>query len=272
MTVRNLSPSDFDVLLQCFLLAFENYFVEMPTDRNYYKQKWAAAKVDYTLSYGMFQNQKMVGFIIHAVDTRNGIRTAHNIGTGVLPEFRNQKVVRAIYNFALPDLRKNGVLESTLEVITKNQRAIKAYQNIGFRIAKTYRCFKGALKHGNTALRLEEIKYADINWSEIPNQHTYAWEYQKESLANGNYKYYKVFFENHFESFFAINPDNGKIAQFEILANLPDAFKRLFTAISTISKKVIVNNVDENLTEKIDFLNQLGLEHYVNQYQMKLVI
>jgi hypothetical protein len=54
MKIKNLSNTSFDALLDCFLLAFENYYVQMPTDRNYYKKRWKAAKVNLSLSYGLF--------------------------------------------------------------------------------------------------------------------------------------------------------------------------------------------------------------------------
>ncbi len=56
MTVKNLSYTSFDELFNCFILAFEGYFVKMPAEKDYYKQRWAASKVDFNLSYGMFHN------------------------------------------------------------------------------------------------------------------------------------------------------------------------------------------------------------------------
>ncbi len=81
LTVKDLRNIDFDELMDCFLIAFENYFVKMPTDRNYYKERWRIAKVNFKLSYGMFDGEKLVGFIINAIDKRNGDLTAFNTGT-----------------------------------------------------------------------------------------------------------------------------------------------------------------------------------------------
>ena len=92
MTVRNLANISFDELLSCFLAAFENYYVQMPTDKSYYKERWRLAKVDYNYSYGMFDKNKLVGFIIHAIDKRNGTLIAFNTGTGVLPSYRGKRL------------------------------------------------------------------------------------------------------------------------------------------------------------------------------------
>ena len=88
MIVKNLEKIEFDIIVDCFLKSFENYYVKLPTDKNYYKNRWRLAKVDYALSYGMFDDEKLVGFIISAIDKRNGEKIAFNTGTGVLPEYR----------------------------------------------------------------------------------------------------------------------------------------------------------------------------------------
>lgn len=145
LKVKDLRNIDFDELMDCFLMAFENYLVKMPTDRNYYRERWKNAKVDFKLSYGMFDQEKLVGFIIHAVDNRNGALTAFNTGTGVIPEYRGLKIVQSIYEHALPDLKRKGVENCSLEVITRNEKAIRSYQSIGFEIIKKYKCYHGTI-------------------------------------------------------------------------------------------------------------------------------
>lgn len=58
MIVKPLDTISFETLMICFLEAFENYYVQMPTDHEYYKKRWKAAKVRLDLSYGMFDNGK----------------------------------------------------------------------------------------------------------------------------------------------------------------------------------------------------------------------
>ena len=140
MVVRHLGDTDFKNIMECFLSAFENYFVKMPTDYNFYKERWKASGVNFNLSYGMFDNDKLVGFIINAIDERQGELTAYNSGTGVIPEYRGKRIVKTIYDFAIPDLMQNGITKCLLEVITENAKAIKSYEGIGFKICKYYKC------------------------------------------------------------------------------------------------------------------------------------
>ena len=145
MKVKKLGDITFELIIDCFLKSFENYYVEVPSDKNYYKKRWEIAKVDFTLSYGMFDGENIVGFIIHAIDNRHGKKIAFNTGTGVIPEYRGRRIVQAIYDFAIPDLKMNGITQCALEVIIENHKAIKSYQRVGFEICKTYNCFSGAI-------------------------------------------------------------------------------------------------------------------------------
>ncbi len=271
MIVKNLSNISFDKLLDCFLLAFENYYVKMPTDKNYYQERWKAAKVDFNLSYGMFDDEKLVGFIIHAIDNRNGILTAFNTGTGVIPKYRGQRVVKLIYDYALKDLKQNGIEKSTLEVITKNEIAIRAYKSIGFKICKTYKCFNGVIKIEKTdQFELEKMELKNIIWETLPDQKFYSWDNQKETVSRGNYCFYKVLNNKEPESFFIINKDKNYLAQFGVLLSKSKGWNRLFSAIKEVSHTVKINNVDNRLKEKINYLSAIGLDNPIDQYEMEI--
>ncbi len=273
MIVKNLAEISFDEILDCFLLAFENYFVTMPTDRNYYRERWKASKVDFTLSYGMFIQEKLVGFIIHSIDKRHGVLTAYNSGTGIIPEFRGNAIVKSIYAYALKDLAQNNIEKSTLEVITTNEKAIRSYRSIGFEKCKTYNCFSGTINIEQSDLyEIEEISLERVNWGELPNQQFYSWDNQNESIIEANYTFFRVMNNKEPESFFVIKPESGYIAQFDILNPVKNCWNRLFQAIQSISPTIKVNNVDVRLTEKINHLSEVGLDNLINQYEMELKI
>ena len=272
MHVDNLSDITSDELLDCFLASFENYFVKMSPDRTYYMERWKASKVDFNLSYGMFDKGKLVGFIIHAIDTKDGILTAYNAGTGVLPEYRGQRIVKSIYAYAFKELAKKGVQKTMLEVITQNLAAIRAYESIGFEICKHYRCYNGIISPTNSPdFQLEKRSPENIPWEDLPNQGSYSWENQKEAILNGNYQFFHVLNNGIPESYFIIHAENPSIAQFDLLHNSSDeAWQRLFSAIREISDKIKINNIDSSLVDKIEILRDMGLENPINQYEMDI--
>jgi ribosomal protein S18 acetylase RimI-like enzyme len=274
MTIKNLSNISFNELLDCFLAAFENYYVKMPSDRNYYKNRWKAANVNYQLSYGLFDKGKLVGFIIHAIDKRNGILTAFNTGTGVIPEYRGEKIVKSIYTYALKDLAQHGIQKSTLEVITKNNIAIKAYEGVGFKISKKFKCYGGEIKIVNyEQFEMEKLGLKNIDWNTLPNQQYYSWDFQKETLLKGNNTFFQVLNNKKPESFFILNTDTNYIAQCDVLNKSNNGWNRLFNAINKqVSGNIKIINVDERLKDKLNYINSIGLEHLIDQYEMELII
>jgi len=273
MIVKKLSKISLNEILDCFLLAFENYYVKMPTDRNYYKERWKSAKVDFNFSYGMFNKETLVGFVIHAIDKRDGVLTAFNTGTGVIPKYRGKRIVKLIYEYALKDLEKNGIEKSTLEVITKNEKAIRSYKNVGFEIYKKYKCFSGTIKIENSyPFELEKVNIENIAWEKLPNQQLYSWDNQKETILAGYYTFFQVLNNQEPESFFIIKSDTNYLAQFDLLKTKREGWNRLFSAVKQISNTIKINNVDERLKEKLDSLNVIGLENLVDQYEMELKI
>ena len=273
MKVKKISNISLDNLLDSFLLAFENYFVKMPSDRNYYKERWEAAKVDFNLSYGMFDKDKLVGFIIHAIDKRSGVYTAFNTGTGVIPGYRGKRIVKSIYEYALKDLWLNGIEKSTLEVITKNDIAIRSYESIGFKVCKKYKCYDGEIKiEKKDAFELKEIELKNIDWEKFPNQQFYSWDFQKETILERNYLAFQVLNNKEIESYFIISPENLYLAQFDLLNDENKGWNRLFSAIKKVSGTIKVINVDERLKDKLDILSLVELENTVDQYEMELKI
>ncbi|WP_400075118.1 GNAT family N-acetyltransferase [Winogradskyella sp. R77965] len=273
MVVKHLGDTDFEMIMECFLLSFENYFVKMPTDHNFYRERWKAAGVRFDLSYGMFDDNALVGFIINAIDKRQGHLTAYNSGTGVIPKYRGKRIVKAIYEYAIPDLIKNGITKCQLEVITENEKAIKSYEGIGFETCKHYKCFKGMLTtENNTDFILNKVSYDEMNWEALPNQGLYSWDNQKESLVKANFQYYQVLVEDKEQYYFIMNSKSGYIAQFEVLDNSPSSFGNLFSAIESINKDVRINNIDDRLTNKINAVKSAGLKNTVDQFEMELYL
>ena len=243
----------------------------MPTDINYYKQRWKIAKVDFNLSYGMFDDEKLIGFIINAVDERNGTKIAFNTGTGVLPEYRGKKIVKSIYDYAISDLKMNGITKCSLEVITENCKAIKYYQSIGFEICKTLECYSGNINLKiSEKVELDKGSYDTFDWNNLPNQDLYSWDFHSRTIKSGDYSYYQIIKDNLPESYFVINPKNGYLAQFEILEENKGNWNRLFNGIKNISETIKIINIDKRLSEKIEFINSIGLSKTVNQYEMEM--
>jgi GNAT superfamily N-acetyltransferase len=271
MTVSNLSKLPVTEVIDCFLAAFSDYSIKMPPSHAYYKERWKAAGVDFNLSYGMFDGEKLVGFIIHAVDRRDGKLTAYNTGTGVIPDYRGKRIVKSIYAYALKDLQKKGIERTTLEVITTNDKAIRAYKGVGFKINRNYSCFAGDIStESNKHIEAKQVPFEHVNWEQLPNQQYYSWDFQKETILAGKNVFYEVLNDDTPESYFILNPDKHYLVQFDLLNTNNKGWERLFSAIKQVSANIKVINVDERLVDKLAILNVVDLAISVKQFEMEL--
>lgn len=271
MKIQNLKNTPFKEIVNCFIKAFENYYIEMPKDHEYYKNRWTNAKVDYSYSYGIFEQEKIIGFILNVIDYRKGYLTAYNTGTGILPEYRGKKLVKKLYEFAINQFKKDTINRCSLEVITENKFAIKAYQSVGFKIDKTLICFSGKIKVKEESFNLIEKDLKNINWNNLPNQDYYAWDFQKESIKHLNLSYFEIVFKNKPIAYFIINQENNFLMQFDLL-NKNANWNQLFNAIKSISKEIRIINVAKCLEEKINAIKFVGLKETVNQFEMDLFL
>jgi ribosomal protein S18 acetylase RimI-like enzyme len=270
--IRTLETVTFEEIVTCFLQAFEGYFVKMPEDPAYYFERWQAAGVRYDLSFGAFSKGKLVAFILHCIDRRYGQKIAFNTGTGVIPEFRGNRIISAIYYRALPILSSQRVNRSRLEVIKKNLTAISIYRKTGFRVVREYKCFQGAIKSNTPPAILKKVGVTDLNWETIPNQERQSWDHQRNSLVNGPYNFYQVWIDDMLIGLVALNQDFSYLALAEITTQIPQHWDHLIAGVAALTTAVKINNVDHELVDKIEALARAGLTNTIDQYEMELVL
>lgn len=270
MDIRSLHDTPLSQIVECLLISFEDYFVTMPSDIDYWRDRFKAARVDLRLSFGAFHGDQLVGFIIHGIDHYHGLYTAFNTGTGVIPQHRGQQVVDQIYQYAIPLLRAKGIEQCALEVIQKNHRAIRVYQRMGFHIQRHLLCFKGNISLPTAALQLTPSPFEKVQHLRTAHNY-YSWDNVEAAVKTGGsiYNTYLVASEGRDIGFFTLNLKNGYVAQFEAEA---EDFPELLAGIQQIRKDVRINNVDQERAEVILFLLAAGLENHIDQYEMAMKI
>jgi GNAT superfamily N-acetyltransferase len=274
MHIQNLSTTDLEDIVFSILVSFDGYFVTMPSETRYWADKFKRARVDFSLSFGMFDKDVLIGFIINGIDTFNGELTAFNAGTGVVPKFRKKGIVAKLYAYAFPVFKEQGINRCALEVIQSNAVAIRVYERIGFSTQKSYSCFKGKLSRSKEEVRLEIKKF-----SSIKNNHQgyYSWDNCDAGINKSEESTYQIFevfdSKNQKIGFFVINSKSGYLPQFEIIETSNfQHWQLLFDGIAQIRQDIKINNIDTKRKNVIDALLALGLEKYIEQFEMQLTI
>lgn len=256
-------------IVETMTTSFADYFVKVPDDVDFWKNRWKTNRVRYDLSIGTFDNNNLIAFMVIGVDKRNGKRVAFNAGTGVIPQYRGQRLVKQMYDFAIPIFKENGIDELALEVITKNIKAIKAYQSVGFKVDKLYQCFQSKDINFDNSVEYSVTEVTQPNWKKYEpfTKEAYCWEFLEAGI-NINIEIYRCFElydnSNNLIAYYIINPNRNTIMRFEAVNEI--GYKTLFHHWHFEFKNVRIINVQH--PEKINFLNQNNFENNINQFEM----
>jgi ribosomal protein S18 acetylase RimI-like enzyme len=275
MEIKNLKDTPIQDIVQAISESFADYFVPLPSEVAYWEQRFKGARVNLELSFGMFDQGKLVGFIINGIDYSNSFKTAFNTGTGVTEAARGHGVTDDLYEYAIPIFKEHGIQCCSLEVIEQNARAIHVYERIGFNISKRLKCFKGTIAPSDENITIQEIPFSVIESESIAVDKFYSWDNTSTAIkASGDiYKCYKVKDESETDAgYFIMNPSSGYIAQFEPKGDHSHKASQLLTGVGSIANVVKINNVDTNRTYITSSFLKAGLENFIDQYEMHMML
>jgi ribosomal protein S18 acetylase RimI-like enzyme len=276
MEFKNLENIDIEELLSVFNHSFSDYMVPFHLTLEQLKSKINTEKIDRSLSVGAFQSGQMVSFILHAEKTEDGQRIVYNAGTGVIPDYRGQGLVRKMYDHILPVLQDRKADILTLEVLEENQTAVRAYTNLGFSIARKLLCFKGNIEctEKDSDILIQEIKIPQWEmfrsfWDIEPswqNSVMVIEQMNEDCVILGAYK------KEELVGYAVYNPLTRKIHQIAVdkKHRKRGIGTKLFEVIKQMSKEqaVSINNVDDASENTSLFLNAMGLKNWISQFEM----
>lgn len=280
MEIKNLENIELEKLVSVINLSFSDYIVPLQMTLELLKSKIVAEDIQLKLSTGVFDGDKIVGCMLHGLRDSDQGRVVYNAATGVIPAYRGQGLVREMYTYLLPELKKLQVKKMMLEVITGNHAAIKAYEKMGYTVVRKLDCYTGKLDvKKNTPIsvlkEIDSFNWAGFFsfWDVIP-----SWQNAGQSLENSK-EHCRIIgaFSNELLVGYAIfNPASRKINQFAVAR----AYRRkgigsqLFSYINEYVKQqdVYVYNVDHTAVATMGFLKSLGLREKVAQFEMSRLV
>ena len=166
--ITSLEPEMLTEMYLAFLDSFSDYSVPFKLTKAQFVQKFVQRlKISFELSCGVYRNGGgLAAFIFTAVNEYKGINTAYNGGTGVRPNHRGQRLVSLMYDYLFPIFQKQHIKQCILEVLTTNEKAIRAYKSVGFEKSDLFRCYKlvNAINFSTSAFA-EYVNVPEPRWS-----------------------------------------------------------------------------------------------------------
>ena len=281
MQIKTLANVPVETVHQAFVAAFSDYEVPIAMPLEKFQEMMQTRDLNPEYSYGYFDNNRLVGFIICGYREINHRKFCYDGGTGVIKDFRRTGIGEELLKESIRQFKHQGIQGLILEVLENNQAAIDLYAKNGFQKIRKLKCFESQKNEiGGAAIpadcttdenianyrRLDYMKYMTFQPS---------WQNEKQSVENviANYAYVSLLHQNEVMGYGLIHKLRGDIPQIGVLDPWKD--KGLEAVIvsrlveRTQSDRITCLNVQEN-----DYLKpklaELGFTNFVSQYEMKL--
>lgn len=139
MEIQSLAAIGFDQLYNAFSEAFKDY--ELQLSPNELEVMISRRGYVPELSFGAFENDRLVSFTLNGIGDFNGQKTAYDTGTGTIEAYRGKGLASQIFQYSVPVLKKAGVMQYLLEVLQHNTSAISVYRKQGFEVSREFNYF-----------------------------------------------------------------------------------------------------------------------------------
>ncbi|WP_430410964.1 GNAT family N-acetyltransferase [Kordia sp.] len=271
MEIKSLEYTPIEEIISTLNLAFSDYIIPINFTIDYVNERWTASGVDYSLSFGVFDHKKLVGFIIHAINIYGETNVAYNASTGIIPAYRRKGLLTKLYDTGIAKLQENGIQKSTLECITKNERAILAYQKVGFNIDRQYHLYKFEWKQKTIQTEYKIVVAAEFNFSDFNQLQNYfpSIENQNHCLKKyqNNLMSISVFDENEIVAYLLFHKTSKRIHKLGVQQNDWNKFGEiLFSGLETGNYNII--NIDTANKNIHAFFKKMNFNNYIDQYDM----
>ena len=283
LLVRSMASKDLSKMHKAFLAAFSDYPLRFEfTKKEFYKKFVEKLNINFGLSPAAFHGGDIVAFIFTSLACYDGRLTAYNGGTGVVPDFRGQRLTSKLYTFVLPLLKQQNVSQCILEVLTTNHRALRVYEAIGFEKARYFNCFKLPSTPGIKGALMSGIEIAPCtqpDWDLFASFNDIDTSFlDSQSLLQNNVTNEIIITAKHSDVTvgYTVYQPNGRISRIGVdqkyrqrgigSALISYAFRDCAGRALTV---INVNRENKSITR---FLTGLGFVNEIDQYELKLML
>ncbi|SFM64763.1 Ribosomal protein S18 acetylase RimI [Algoriella xinjiangensis] len=273
--IHSLTNVDIKDLSALYNLSYQNYYVSINLTEEQFQKKLIMEDIDLEFSVGATIDGKLIGFLLYGIRMYGDKKTAYVGGTGVCPEKRGNKITQQMLDFSFPKLKNEGVDEIFLEVNTKNDFAINAYEACGFEKTRVLNSYKGVPVLVVNPLH-EIVAFDDLSlitgenfWDIKP-----TWKNEIQSIKNiiDNCQINGIYEDRILVAYKIINKNNTRIYQFGVHHDYRNRYLASILFSDLKNKEIKMINVDDREVSTNDFIQSLGLELYDKQYEMKKIL
>lgn len=276
MDLRTLRADDLDAVIDTFQRAFADYVVDLKLSRDDLVFMMKRRGADLGCSVGAFDGDAMVAVMVVAVDAFEGIPSAYDVFTGVVPEARGRGLARRMFETAMPAVRRRNAERFVLEVITENEAAVHSYVKAGFAERRLLRVFAYDTIEANDRT-VDEIPLDEAFRTLPPRSARPSWQNSDDSIRRVADQVVALRVAEGGRNVgvaFAV-PASRDVPQIHVEDDRPDVLQALLAAARARNVgqgPLRVVNVDAGAKDFAEALAALADEEYPPQFEMARAI
>lgn len=258
----------------CMNAAFAEYEIPIQWTDESLQQKMQVEDIDLSLSAGAFDNGTLAGVILMGADDNN--KRVWDGGTGVIPAYRRQKLTEKMFAYILPMLRQVGAQLMLLEVLENNKGAYVVYERLGFQPTRLLHAYKGEITirtNDDYSIELLDSYNADELaglWDWQP-----AWQQMNQRITNRSASVATICTRQEGKIVAYAHYDSAACRVHQFAVSKEYRRKGLATALfrhiaRTCSSPVLITNIDAGSENTNAFLQAMGLQKMISQYEMMM--
>jgi ribosomal protein S18 acetylase RimI-like enzyme len=278
-TIKPLDTLSFDSLFIAFNEAFADY--EIQINKEEFRVMLSRRGFVPSLSFGLFDDGRLVAFTLNGIGEYNGEKTAYDTGTGTIKEYRGRGYASRIFTESLPFLKRTGVTQYLLEVLQHNTKAVSVYQKLGFVVSREFNYFKQScssvsipVRELSSAYRIEQTglerssEFAHF-WDFTP-----SWQNTFEAIMRrkDDFKFFGTYNGEELAGYCIFEPGSGDVTQIAV----DKKHRRKGLASALLSKALEYNrhdsvkviNTEISCGSIVAFLDSCGIPLKGKQFEM----
>jgi ribosomal protein S18 acetylase RimI-like enzyme len=275
ITFSSLQKVDNLTLTSVFNASFSDYLIPMELTVEELAAKLDAESYQARYSVGAFDDDELVGFILHGYRKENDKRNLYNSGTGVIPTYRGKGLTMQMYAHFMAECKENFFDEILLEVLENNHPAMTVYEKSGFVKRRFLKCYKSEIGTTNINQEIEIEPVVDIEWQAAQSfwEVSPSWQNDIQTIQTmgENLVFLQATCRRKLVGYLVYNPNNKRILQLSVAPE----FRRkkiasmLFNHLGNeFEREFSITNIDDTCISAISFLEALGAKNFVNQWEM----
>lgn len=227
--------------------------------------------MDKQLSFGAFSGDRLVGFILNSCSIYQGVKAVFDVGTGVIPEHRGNKVFTNLFKFAQQQLQEQGIERYYLEVLQQNDRAIHAYQKQGFSTEREF-CVLNLTANlpQDPALQVTCVDLAAFDAHRFDDCTRVPPSYEhSDNLLRLHPELYSVAYrqqEQKLTAFCVFSKQDGRLIQLGYTTI--DELRQVVRWLMSRYSRIVIKNIDKRCAEVLAMLHSLGAVEVAKQFEM----